>query len=156
MKQTSTRRTAALQFSLALALLATSSVATAQETVAKSALPDARSAANEVRAEVPKKPADAPAATPLPTKPTVGDMTQAETEDEYAYEVEAEPLQVGDATQGLLAWQRSGEIASPTPRPIAGSVANRSYERYLKSFEFPIPERMSSIVKTTSDNGSGK
>lgn len=154
MNQTSTRRAAALEFSLALALLATSSVAMAQETAAKSASPDARSAANEVRAEAPKKPADAPAATPLPTKPTGGDMTRAE--DEYAYEVEAEPLQVGDATQGLLAWQRSGEIASPTPRPIAGSVANRSYERYLKSFEFPIPERMSSIVKTTSDNGSGK
>lgn len=154
MNQTSTRRAAALEFSLALALLATSSVAMAQETAAKSASPDARSAANEVRAEASKKPADAPAATPLPTKPTGGDMTRAE--DEYAYEVEAEPLQVGDATQGLLAWQRSGEIASPTPRPIAGSVANRSYERYLKSFEFPIPERMSSIVKTTSDNGSGK
>jgi hypothetical protein len=73
----------------------------------------------------------------------------AEGED-FVYE----PLQVGDATQGLLAWQRSGEIASTTPRPIAGSVANRSYERYLKSFEFPIPERMSSSVKS-SGSGSG-
>jgi hypothetical protein len=71
-----------------------------------------------------------------------------------AEEVFYEPLQVGDATQGLLAWQRSGEIASATPRPIAGAVANRSYERYLKSFEFPIPERMSSIVKS-STSGSG-
>lgn len=67
-------------------------------------------------------------------------------EDEFSYE----PLQIGDATQGLLAWQRSGEIASATPHPIAGAVANRSYERYLKSFEFPIPERMTSSVKSTS------
>ncbi|MDQ0014254.1 hypothetical protein J2W23_002645 [Variovorax boronicumulans] len=156
MKQTSTRRTAALELTLFLALLATGSVAVAQETVAKPASPDARSGTNEVRAEAPKKPADAPGATPLPTDPTAGDMAQAEAEADYVYEVETEPLQVGDATQGLLAWQRSGEIASPTPRPIAGSVANRSYERYLKSFEFPIPERMSSIVKTTSDGGSGK
>ena len=64
-----------------------------------------------------------------------------------------ERLQVGDATQGLLAWQRGGEIASPTPRPIAGNVANRSYERYLKSFEFPIPERMTSSVKSASGGG---
>ncbi|WPG36898.1 DUF3613 domain-containing protein [Variovorax sp. EBFNA2] len=58
--------------------------------------------------------------------------------------------QVGDATLSLFAWQRSGEIASRTARPIAGAVAGRSYERYLKSFEFPIPERMSSTVKTSS------
>ena len=70
---------------------------------------------------------------------------------EFVYE----PLQVGDATQGLLAWQRSGEVASATSRPIAGNVAHRSYERYLKSFEFPIPEKMSSSVKTSSGSGGG-
>jgi hypothetical protein len=67
-----------------------------------------------------------------------------------------EPLQVGDATQDLFAWQRRGEIASSTPRPIAGVVAARSYERYLKSFEFSIPERMSSTVKSSSTNGNTK
>ncbi|RRH86643.1 DUF3613 domain-containing protein [Variovorax beijingensis] len=78
---------------------------------------------------------------------------QAEMSDaeEFIYD---EPLQVGDATQGLFAWQRSGEIASPTARPIAGNIASRSYERYLKSFEFPIPERMSSTVKSTSGSGA--
>lgn len=66
------------------------------------------------------------------------------------------PLQVGDATQSLLAWQRGGDIASKTPRTISGNVAQRSYERYLKSFEFSIPERMSSTVKTSTGNGGGK
>jgi len=66
------------------------------------------------------------------------------------------PLQVGDATQSLLAWQRSGDIASKTPRTISGNVAQRSYERYLKSFEFSIPERMSSTVKTSTGSGGGK
>lgn len=99
--------------------------------------------------------AQAPAAVPQPapgatqgTAPDTAEMAEAE---EPVYE----PLQVGDATQGLLAWQRSGEIASPTPRFIAGNVANRSYERYLKSFEFPIPERMSSSVKSSSGSGTG-
>ncbi|MDQ0568401.1 hypothetical protein QFZ42_000235 [Variovorax paradoxus] len=77
-----------------------------------------------------------------------------------AQEAEAEafesppPLLMGDATQNLLAWQRSGEIASRTPRPIAGSVANRSYERYIKSFEHPIPEHLGSTV-TKSKSGGG-
>lgn len=92
--------------------------------------------------------AHAPAAMPEP--PGAEEMADGE---EFFYD---EPLQVGDATQDLLAWQRSGEIASTTPRPITGNVANRSYERYLKSFEFPIPERMTSSVKSSaSGSGSG-
>ncbi|HUD32059.1 MAG TPA: DUF3613 domain-containing protein [Variovorax sp.] len=51
---------------------------------------------------------------------------------------------VGDATAGLLALQREGRAASPVPRPIPGEVAGRSYQRYLKSFEQPIPERFGS------------
>ena len=61
---------------------------------------------------------------------------------------------MGDATQSLLAWQRGGEIASRTPRTIAGDVASRSYQRYLKSFEYPIPERMTSSLKSNAGNGS--
>lgn len=64
-------------------------------------------------------------------------------------------LQVGDATLNLLAWQSSGQVASTTPRPIAGDVANRSYERYLKSFEHPIPEYLSSSLRRSSGGGSG-
>jgi hypothetical protein len=92
---------------------------------------------------------NAQASAPVPVPPQ--DQEEMAEGEDFVYE----PLQVGDATQGLLAWQRSGEIASTTPRPIAGSVANRSYERYLKSFEFPIPERMSSSVKSPSGSGSG-
>lgn len=59
----------------------------------------------------------------------------------------AEPLRVrhieiGSATQTLWEMQR----ASPgvRPRPIDGDQASRSYQRYLKSFEYPIPEHYSS------------
>lgn len=97
-------------------------------------------------------PLAAPASAEAPVPTSAEGQTQIVEDAEPVYE----RLQVGDATQGLLAWQRSGEIASPTRRPIAGEVANRSYERYLKSFEFPIPERMSSIVKSGSSGGTTK
>lgn len=94
----------------------------------------------------------APAVDATAAKPAM--ETQAVVaEEEETYSL---PLQVGDATSNLFAWQRSGEIASKTPRPIAGSVAGRSYERYLKSFEHPIPEHMSSTVKTSTSGGGGK
>lgn len=137
MKKEHAFRFAALSsaFGVSVALMVFAPVALAQE--AKSASPMTKSQA---------QPTAAPATAPVPSH---GHEEMAEDED-FVYE----PLQVGDATQGLLAWQRSGEIASTTPRPIAGSVANRSYERYLKSFEFPIPERMSSSVKSSSGSGS--
>lgn len=72
--------------------------------------------------------------------------------EEEAFE-DASPLRVGDSALGLLAMQREGVVASPIARPIAGDVAHRSYDRYLKSFEFAIPERFNSTVKSKSDSG---
>jgi len=101
------------------------------------------------------------ATTPVTTASVQAPQTQQQQQAQQAEMADAEelvydgPLQVGDATQGLLAWQRSGEIASSAARPIAGNIANRSFERYLKSFEFPIPERMSSTVRPTSGSGAG-
>jgi len=117
----------------AIALLASSSMAMAQSATA------------------PEPVAVSTAGAPQATAQTSPPSSQNDATDAEA--VGDAPLQVGDATQGLLAWQRSGDIASKTTRPIAGNVAHRSYERYLKSFEFPIPERMSSTVKTSSGGG---
>jgi len=131
MKHTHTHRIMALStLGLAFLLASAAHAATAQETASNPATPDAH-------------------ATPVETAPAQN------TQPQTAPPVEYEPvqLQVGDATQSLLAWQRSGELASTTSRPITGDVANRSYERYLKSFEFPIPERMTSIVKSSSSSG---
>lgn len=89
-------------------------------------------------------------APPAPPSPHASVSSSGEEAAPEALEYAA-PLQVGDATQDLFAWQRSGVIASPTPRPIAGAVAYRSYERYLKSFEYPIPERLNSSVKSSSN-----
>ena len=103
--------------------------------------------------------ATAAAAQAVPPAPQPAEAQKAQEAREVEAEAEAEefesppPLLMGDATQSLLAWQRSGEIASRTPRPIAGSVASRSYERYIKSFEHPIPEHLGSTV--TKSNGGG-
>ncbi|MEJ1170915.1 DUF3613 domain-containing protein [Variovorax sp. CCNWLW235] len=104
--------------------------------------------------------ATAAAAQAVPPAPQPAEAQRAQEAREVEAEAEAEefesppPLLMGDATQSLLAWQRSGEIASRTPRPIAGSVASRSYERYIKSFEHPIPEHLGSTV-TKSKGGGG-
>lgn len=68
------------------------------------------------------------------------------------FEVPALPTerrQVGDATRHLLDMQREGRAASPTPRPLAGEIASLSYQRYLDSFKFPIPERFNTTVQKT-------
>jgi hypothetical protein len=124
---------------LAAALLA-SATSTMAQVNAKASEVDAKPAAISASADTPKADAVAP-----------GSQEQFAEAEEF----ELVPLQVGDATQSLLAWQRSGEIASPSPRTIAGNVASRSYDRYMKSFEFPIPERLGSTVNKSSGSASG-
>ncbi len=110
------------------------------------------SAAAQVQQKASEPDAKALATTQAPevSSRSAGSEMQSSALEEF----DLEPLRIGDATQSLLAWQRSGEIASASPRPIAGTVANRSYERYLKSFEFAIPEHLGSTV-TKSNSGAG-
>ena len=61
----------------------------------------------------------------------------------------AAPVRVGDATHHLLQRQRDGREASATPRPIDGAVAEASQQRYLKSFEQPLPVWFGSRLGTT-------
>lgn len=139
-KEHATRLASLSGFGLVAALVIATPAAMAQET-AKPIQPPAPAAL--------AAPVALPSPASQPPQPGQEEIVEAE---ELVYA----PLQVGDATQSLLAWQRSGEIASPTPRPIAGNVASRSYDRYIKTFEFPIPERMSSIVKSGSASGGSK
>lgn len=151
MNHESTERVATppVRAALVAALLFMATSAFAETTATKSA--DAKANAMPLIAPTDKVAATAGAAgqsVPNQTAPKPQEAQVAESE-----EFDSPPLLLGDATQNLLAWQRSGEIASPTPRPIAGSVASRSYERYIKSFEHPIPERLSSTVTKSSGGG---
>ncbi|KLN54856.1 DUF3613 domain-containing protein [Variovorax paradoxus] len=151
MNHESTERIASLPVRAALttALLFMATSAFAQTNAIKS--DEAKAIATPVAA-----PTDKIAATAAPAGQPVQNQTAPEPQEAQVAESEefdSPPLLLGDATQNLLAWQRSGEIASPTPRPIAGSVASRSYERYIKSFEHPIPERLSSTVTKSSGGG---
>lgn len=44
------------------------------------------------------------------------------------------------ATQQWLELQRSGTAASKQSQPISGEVMDKVHQRYLKSFDKPIPE----------------
>ena len=60
--------------------------------------------------------------------------------------------QVGDTTRHLLQMQACGDRSGP-PRPMLGAEASASYQRYLKSFEHPIPEFYETTVGKNSRSG---
>ncbi len=61
---------------------------------------------------------------------------------------------IGSTTRGLLQLQASGRHAGPS-LPILGDQARRSHQRYLQSFEYPIPEFFENRVKDEAANGGG-
>lgn len=126
-----------------LALLALGSLcaagAQAQTPPAGAAPPAAQS-----RQVTPVQVSPAVSAAAAPQAMPMAEPAPAATEAGAATDQSALP--VGAATQRLLALQRGGTLASSTPRPIPGEVAHRSYERYLNSFNHPIPDRYGSSV----------
>ncbi|MGR9107268.1 MAG: DUF3613 domain-containing protein [Gammaproteobacteria bacterium] len=46
----------------------------------------------------------------------------------------------GSVTRRWLELQRSGAFASPREQTVAGPIAENIYERYVKSFKYPIPD----------------
>ncbi len=52
----------------------------------------------------------------------------------------AEKGEIGQATAQWLELQKSGAAAAPEPRPLPGDVAQRNYQRYLRSFEREVPD----------------
>ncbi|SFF38757.1 Protein of unknown function [Fontimonas thermophila] len=76
-----------------------------------------------------------------------------------AVAVAAEPTQaprVGDATRAWLELQASGNAALGTLRPLPGEIADKAYQRYLKSFDNRIPDSYAreSFVSASGSGGS--
>lgn len=58
----------------------------------------------------------------------------------------------------VRAWvdlQKSGKAASREQRPVPGEVAEKTYERYVKSFERQIPETYSRESISSGGGGEG-
>ncbi|PMQ06483.1 hypothetical protein DyAD56_05735 [Dyella sp. AD56] len=92
-------------------------------------------------------PTDSPAAANAPaTSPTPAPIQPTPVAD-------ATP-QIGDVTRQLLSMQAQGTHAGKL-LPIPGQQASASYQRYLKSFEHPIPEFYEAAVSKNSTGGSG-
>jgi hypothetical protein len=51
-----------------------------------------------------------------------------------------EASDIGKTTRSVLQMQRAGRQSVET-RPMLKDVADRTYERYLESFTYPVPER---------------
>lgn len=57
-------------------------------------------------------------------------------------------LPVGQATRSLLQRQRESTGADTGTRPLDGAMADSAYQRYLKSFDQPLPAWFGQQVKT--------
>lgn len=76
-------------------------------------------------------------AAPLWAQPATSDQGAGPVQAAIA--TEAAPSRIGGATRSLLQRQREGREASAIPRAIAGDVAELSHQRYLDSFQQPLP-----------------
>ena len=65
--------------------------------------------------------------------------TVVQTEGKVRDSNTSSSFDIGAATDAIFALQR--DAPAVRPRTIDGAQASRSYERYLKSFEHPIPEK---------------
>lgn len=59
---------------------------------------------------------------------------------QWAFPAVAETPVAGAEARAWLQLQTSNDAAVGAPEPMPGEVATRVYERWLKSFEYPIPE----------------
>jgi hypothetical protein len=78
--------------------------------------------------------------------------------DEPADDFQAPPVylgsdEIGDTTRHLLKMQADNSFAGP-PRPMLGAEAAAAYQRYLDSFNHPIPEFFETNVETDSGGGN--
>lgn len=70
-----------------------------------------------------------------------------------AADSEEKPPAVGERTEAILKLQAEGTAAAPH-RPLSGEVASRSYQRYLRSFDTPIPDFKDSAPQASTSQST--
>ncbi len=88
---------------------------------------------------------DMPAAAPQPATPEPPPPPAAAG-------APAQHSSIGDTTRALLRLQAGGTQAG-NALPMLGEAGSRSYQRYLDSFEHPVPEYFDAALPTS---GSGR
>ncbi|HEX7991264.1 MAG TPA: DUF3613 domain-containing protein [Stenotrophomonas sp.] len=72
-----------------------------------------------------------------------------------AFAIEQPRSQIGDTTRALLQMQADGSRAG-NALPMLGEAASRSYQRYLKSFDHPIPEYFEAALPDSKQGGGSR
>lgn len=83
--------------------------------------------------------------------PAAQAQAQAETQVEAA---KVSNTEIGHSTHAWLELQRSNAAAAPA-QPMLGAEAGYAWQRYMKSFETPIPASFGSTMQSGGAQGSG-
>ncbi|MCO7472608.1 DUF3613 domain-containing protein [Stenotrophomonas maltophilia] len=101
---------------------------------------------SEPLATVDVSPEQAPSPPPAP----------AAAPDSGGTQLQPNTSQIGDTTRSLFRLQASGEVAGAR-LPILGDQATSSYARYLKSFQYDIPQFFETdVAKSAGSSRSGR
>jgi len=73
-----------------------------------------------------------------------------------AFAIDPPRSQIGDTTRALLQLQADSSRTGSTALPMLGEAASRSYQRYLKSFDHPIPEYFEAALPDSKQGGGSR
>ncbi|MES2490304.1 MAG: DUF3613 domain-containing protein [Pseudomonadota bacterium] len=62
---------------------------------------------------------------------------------------------LGDEVHAWTDLQKSGAASNPTAQPMPGEIADKVYDRYLKTFDYPIPATFDRESFVGGSGGSG-
>lgn len=95
--------------------------------------------------------------SPLPATPPIATPAAPETKPDFGgTQLQPNTSQIGDTTRSLFRLQASGEVAGAR-LPILGDQATSSYARYLKSFQYDIPQFFETdVAKSAGSSRSGR
>jgi len=95
--------------------------------------------------------------SPPPAAAPIAGPAAPETKPDFGgTQLQPNTSQIGDTTRSLFRLQASGEVAGAR-LPILGDQATSSYARYLKSFQYDIPQFFETdVAKSAGSSRSGR